>query len=232
MLSQLTATVVSVTMLSPDFMALTLTHDTPGFTFQAGQFLMLQVPADPRPIFRAYSIASSPHAPSMLQFLIRYVRGGQGCEYIHSLHTGDTVHLRGPMGHMVLDTRTAPLLLIGVGCGIAPLLSIIRTQAQAAFPRPTTAYFGFKKYLDCVYIDELRGYEQEYPDRLHVQYCLSDAPPAPHGTIAGRVTTHIATWSDPTASVYLCGMPSMVDEAAPLLTSLGIPPEHLHSEKY
>lgn len=99
-----------------------------GFRFSSGQFVMLGLEVDDRPLLRAYSIAS-PSWSDELEFYSIKVANGPLTSRLKSIQPGDTVLVgRKATGTLVLDAlrpgRT--LYLLSTGTGLAPFLSLIR----------------------------------------------------------------------------------------------------------
>ena len=100
----------------------------PSFRFRSGQFTMIGIPVDGKPLLRAYSVASA-HYEEELEFFSIKVQNGPLTSRLQHLKEGDSVMIsRKPTGTLVLD-NLAPgknLYLLGTGTGLAPFLSLIR----------------------------------------------------------------------------------------------------------
>ncbi len=97
-----------------------------GFGGRAGQFINLRQPGG---VARSYSLAADPVADYFLELHVRRMPGGQLSNWIfHELKVGDVVDIQGPMGcnYYAAGDSQQPLLLIGSGTGLAPLLGIVR----------------------------------------------------------------------------------------------------------
>jgi len=100
----------------------------PAFRFRAGEFTMIGLMVDGRPLVRAYSMAS-PTWEEELEFLSIKVPHGPLTSRLQHLAVGDVVLIgRKPTGTLVTDNllpgRT--LWLLGTGTGLAPFLSLAR----------------------------------------------------------------------------------------------------------
>jgi ferredoxin--NADP+ reductase len=112
---------------TPDLFSLRTTRD-PTFRFASGQFVMLGLEVEGKPLLRAYSIASATYADE-LEFYSIKVRDGPLTSRLMNVQVGDEVLVgRKPTGTLVLDGlrpgRT--LYLVGTGTGLAPWLSLVR----------------------------------------------------------------------------------------------------------
>ncbi len=105
------------------------TTDRPAsFRFRSGEFVMIGLVVDDKPLLRAYSIAS-PSWDEQLEFYSIKVEDGPLTSRLQHLAIGDEVVMRPkPVGTLVLDALTPAkrLFLFSTGTGIAPFVSLIR----------------------------------------------------------------------------------------------------------
>lgn len=100
----------------------------PSFRFRSGEFVMIGLPGDGRPLLRAYSIAS-PSWAEELEFLSIKVPDGPLTSRLQQVEPGDPVFLgRKPTGTLVADALLPGrrLFLFSTGTGLAPFLSLAR----------------------------------------------------------------------------------------------------------
>lgn len=100
----------------------------PSFRFRSGEFVMIGLPGEGRPLLRAYSIASPAYADE-LEFLSIKVPDGPLTSRLQKIRPGDPVYLgRKPTGTLVADALLPGqrLFLLSTGTGIAPFLSLAR----------------------------------------------------------------------------------------------------------
>ena len=119
-------TVLSVHHWTDRLFSLTLTRD-PGFRFENGQFVMIGLPVNGKPVLRAYSMASPNHSETM-EFLSIKVPEGPLTSRLQHVKVGDTVLVgRKPTGTLLLDNlrpgRT--LYMFATGTGLAPFMSLV-----------------------------------------------------------------------------------------------------------
>ncbi|WP_340315242.1 ferredoxin--NADP reductase [Rhizorhabdus argentea] len=96
--------------------------------FRSGEFVMLGLPTDARPLLRAYSIAS-PSYSDELEFLSIAVEDGPLTSRLRDIIPGDEIYLaRKTTGTLVADALTPGkrLFLLATGTGLAPFLSVMR----------------------------------------------------------------------------------------------------------
>ncbi len=110
----------------------------PGFRFLAGQFAMIGLRVDGRPLLRAYSMVSAPWDDG-LEFLSIKVPNGPLTSRLQHIQVGDTVLIgRKATGTLLLDNLLPGqhLWLLGTGTGLAPFLSVIREpETWDRFPK-------------------------------------------------------------------------------------------------
>ncbi len=119
-------TVLSVQHWTDRLFSLTLTRD-PGFRFENGQFAMIGLMLNGKPMLRAYSMASPNHHDT-LEFLSIKVPNGPLTSHLQHVQVGDKVLVgRKPTGTLLLDNlkpgRT--LYMVATGTGLAPFLSLV-----------------------------------------------------------------------------------------------------------
>lgn len=98
------------------------------FRFRSGEFVMIGLPSDGKPLFRAYSIAS-PSWDEEIEFFSIKVPNGPLTEHLQKIQPGDTIWMRQKStGTLVLDALKPGknLYMISTGTGIAPFASVIR----------------------------------------------------------------------------------------------------------
>ena len=100
----------------------------PSFRFRSGEFVMIGLPGEQKPILRAYSIAS-PHFAEELEFFSIKVSDGPLTSRLQKIVPGDQVLLgKKPTGTLVLEALRPGkrLFLLSTGTGLAPFLSVAR----------------------------------------------------------------------------------------------------------
>jgi CDP-4-dehydro-6-deoxyglucose reductase, E3 len=136
--------------------ALPLSHDVIGlhlrlpvaeeFHFEAGQYIDIMLPGGRR---RSFSIASPPHDSRLLELHVRRVVGGEFSEHLFNEDArSDLLRIEGPLGQFVYRPGVAPMLLVGGGTGLAPLLSILRHVLENGIEREVALYWGVRGERD------------------------------------------------------------------------------------
>lgn len=121
------AQVLTVHHWTDRLFSFTTTRD-PGFRYQSGQFAMIGLMVDGRPLLRAYSMVS-PHYEETLEFLSIKVPDGPLTSRLQHIQVGDSIVVgRKPTGTLLIDYLLPGkrLYLLATGTGLAPFLSVIR----------------------------------------------------------------------------------------------------------
>jgi ferredoxin--NADP+ reductase len=122
-----TETVLAVRHWTDTLFSFTATRD-PSFRFVSGQFAMIGLEIDGRPLLRAYSMASAHHEDNLEFFSIK-VPDGPLTSRLQHLKEGDTILVgRKPTGTLIQDNLLPGrrLYLLSTGTGLAPFVSIIK----------------------------------------------------------------------------------------------------------
>ena len=122
-----TETVTSIHHWTPSLFSFRSTRD-PAFRFLSGQFTMIGLEVDGKPLVRAYSMASA-HYDEELEFFSIKVADGPLTSRLQHVQVGDPILVgRKPVGTLVQDSLTPgkTLYLLGTGTGLAPFASIAR----------------------------------------------------------------------------------------------------------
>src|SRR4029077_3733716 len=120
-------TVLSVRHWTDSLFSFTATRD-PGFRFQNGQFAMIGLEVDGRPLLRAYSMASANHEEELEFFSIK-VPDGPLTSRLQKIREGDIILVgRKATGTLVQDNLLpgTTLYLLSTGTGLAPFASVIK----------------------------------------------------------------------------------------------------------
>lgn len=134
-----------------------------GLRFENGQFVMIGLEVDGRPLARAYSVAS-PNYDEHLEFLSIKVQNGPLTSRLQHIKVGDELLVsRKPTGTLVIhDLKPAKnLYLFSTGTGLAPYMSLIQDiEVYDRFEKVILVH-GVRKINDLAYKDFI---ENELPN--------------------------------------------------------------------
>ena len=209
----------------------------PGFRFDSGQFVMIGLEVDGRPLMRAYSIASANYEEHLEFFSIKVANGPLTSRLQH-LKPGDPLIVsRKPTGTLVLNDLKPGrhLYLLGTGTGLAPFMSLVRDPETYDRYEKIVIAHGVRNVNDLAYKDYL---ETELPQHEYLGELVREKliyyPTVTREAFRnqGRITDNIVDGAmsnaiglpplDPaTDRVMLCGSPSMLDDTCALLDTRG-----------
>ena len=163
---------------------------------------------------RFYSLASVPKLHGNdIHIHVRKMPGGIVSGWIHDeLRAGDVVDISESLGECFYlpGHREQELLLMGTGCGLAPLYGIILDALTDGHLGPIRLYHGSTNIGGLYLSEELSALSKEFPNFKYVP-CVS-AEEAPAGFASGTVSdiamaehVDLSGWR-----VYLCGNSEMV----------------------
>jgi ferredoxin-NADP reductase len=206
--------------------------------FVPGQHMDVRlVAADGYEAQRSYSIASAPERPEAIELAIERLQDGEVSPFFHDeVRVGDEIELRGPIGgHFMWSVRDGgPLLLVGGGAGVVPLVSMIRHHAAQASAIPVTLVCSARTAADLLYLDELRAYAAARRGFTLVATVTREAP-RDADLRAGRIDAALlagaiaAAWP---ARTFVCGANAFVESATGLLLGGGLPAGEIRTERY
>jgi ferredoxin-NADP reductase/hemoglobin-like flavoprotein len=228
--------VQSVESVTRDIAVVTLRTDHP-YPYLAGQYTSVEVPWWPR-VWRNYSLGSPssvparPGADGLLRLHVKAVPAGWVSNaLVHRAQPGDIVRLGPPQGRMVVDPGAPdPLLLVGGGTGIAPLLAIVEELALSGARRTVELHYGVRRAEDLYALPALRELDRRLP-WLSVRSAVAEpslgAWPAV-GTERGALSEVIAR-SGPWDGYHAClsGPSAMIRRTRAVLLDAGVPGEHI-----
>src|SRR5690242_19582105 len=126
---------------------------------RAGQHVDVRLTAeDGYQAERSYSIASPPEEAPRVTLTIERLDDGEVSPYLtEELRVGDKLELRGPIGgYFVWEVRLGgPLLLVGGGSGIVPLMAMLRHRQAAGSHVPTRLLYSARSEEDIIFREEL-----------------------------------------------------------------------------
>jgi ferredoxin-NADP reductase len=204
---------------------------------RAGQHLDVRLTAeDGYQAFRSYSIATAPDEE--LAITIERLDDGEVSPYlVDELREGDRIEVRGPIGgYFVWDaSEHGPLLLIGGGSGIVPLMAMIRHRAGTGSSIPTRLLYSSRTLEDVIYREELDELAARQ-DGFELFHTLTRSQPegwAGYGRrIDAELLREVAWPAADEPQVFVCGSTRFVDTAADGLVALGYEPQSVKTERF
>jgi propane monooxygenase reductase subunit len=198
--------------------------------FYPGQYVDIRIPGTDE--HRSFSMANLPSDRGRLEFIIKVYPGGRFSGLLDgALKEGDELELSGPYGVFTLRSSSVrPLVFIGGGAGMAPILALLRSLVEQGGERPAVYYYGAREEQDLFYVDELGKLARELPDLRFVPALSEQDWEGEAGLITDVVDRSESDLAD--VDAYLCGPPPMVDAAIDLLVRRGVPEDHIYYDKF
>lgn len=209
-------TVVENRRLHPRFVRLVLQAAAGLPPAEAGQFVQLRVPSSLHSYLRVpISLHSVDAERGRIALLIQEV--GEGSRWLATRQQGDRLDVLYPLGTGFRRPASpeAALLLVGGGCGMAPLYGLLEQLRHGATPHSGRIAFltGARTAADLLMQDELAALGAE------VHACTEDGSAGEKGL----VTVHPLLQACAFDQVYTCGPTPMMKAVAAVAQAKGVP---------
>lgn len=206
---------------------------------EAGQHVDVRLTApDGYSAQRSYSIASAP-GDGTVELVLERLEDGEVSTFLHDVALpGDTIELRGPIGgHFIWRAELGgPLLLVGGGSGVVPLMSILRARAASSRDIDALLVYSVRTWDDLIFRDELLAMERADPRFAMVVTTTRELPRRPADLNARldaeRLRSILTAWGRTPEHVYVCGATAFVEVVTRALMTDGIPAERVRTERY
>lgn len=235
--------VISVRHWTDTLFSFTTTRD-PGFRFLNGQFTMMGLEVEGRPLLRAYSMASANYEENLEFFSIK-VADGPLTSRLQKIKEGDIILVgRKATGTLITDNLLPGkrLLLLSTGTGLAPFASLIKDPDVYEQYEQVVLVHGCRQVSELAYgeqlVARLRDDDMlaELTDKLIYYPTVTREPFQNRGRVtdlieSGKLFDDIGLprLDRDTDRVMLCGNPSMLEDLRQLFESHGFE-EGNHSE--
>lgn len=227
------ATIRAITQVTPHVKSFRFSGF--GATHRAGQHVDVRLTApDGYQAQRGYSIASAGGDPAGLELLIDALPKGEVSGFFDTVaEVGDTIEMRGPIGGSFVWTPEdgGPVLLLGGGSGVVPLLAMVRERALRAPGVPMLLIYSVRTRAEAIAQGELSARSRDETG-FDLTLLLTR-----EGSTAGRridrvmIDTAIECLGVP-RHVYVCGGNAFVGTVSDLLVDAGVRPGHVRTERF
>ena len=156
---------------------------------------------------------------------------------VDELREGDQIEVRGPIGgYFVWDgSEPGPLLLVGGGSGIVPLMAMIRHRAATGSSTPTRLLYSSRTLEDVIYreeLDELAARQDGFELFDTLTRTQPDGWTGYGRRIDAEMLKDVAWPAAEEPQVFVCGSTRFVDTAADSLVALGYEPQSVKTERF
>jgi ferredoxin--NADP+ reductase len=208
-----------------------------GLRFENGQFVMIGLEVDGRPLMRAYSIAS-PNYEEHLEFFSIKVQDGPLTSRLQHLKVGDKLLVsKKPTGTLVLsDLKPGKrLFMFSTGTGLAPFMSLIQDPEAYEQYEQLILIHGVRMVSELAYerfITEVLPLNEYFGDQVCRKLLYYPTVTRESYKNQGRLTDliqsgklfadlNIAPLDPKTDRGMICGSPSMLEDTSKMLDELG-----------
>ncbi len=221
--------------------------------FKPGQFLTFKlsiedsVTQESKTVVRCYSLSDAPRSDYYRISIKRVpapsekadIPPGLSSNYFHDhVQDGDHVLVKLPSGHFYLqESELLPIVLIGGGIGITPMLSILNTVLESGINRAVWLYYGIRNGDEHIMKDHLQALAREH-DNFHLYICYS----APNEEdvegvdyqYSGRITVPLLrdTLQLMHYQFYVCGPKPLMESLVPDLQEWGVDSSDIYYESF
>ena len=197
------------------------------YHWRAGQHVAVRrQPSQGPDSYYSFASADKYDNPTLFELAV-----GQGPATIGELALGDEVYLGPAQGPALLDLFAAPqpLILVGMGTGVAPLRAVIQESVANQELRRMTLLHGCRS-------EEDRLFQEEFAE-LAERGVLDYRPVLSRGSadwtgLRGRIQAHLTPLVSDESCFMICGSKAMVDDVTTELLAAGTPRAHIHGEGY
>jgi hypothetical protein len=222
-------------------------------TFLPGQFLTFKLAikdadtSDPKNVIRCYSLSDAPR-PDHYRVSIKRVPAPTGqadvpaglcSNFFHdNVKENTRLLLKAPSGHFhLMQDEALPIVLIGGGIGITPMLSILNTVLESEIKREIWLYYGVRNGDEQIMKTHLQTLAKQH-NHFHLHLCYS----APNENDVegidyqhhGRVTVSLlrATLKLMRYQFYVCGPKPLMESLIPELEAWGVDSDDIYYESF
>jgi ferredoxin-NADP reductase len=231
------ATIVNVAACTPRIVSIFLRAAIAPHA--AGQHVDVRLTAaDGYAAERSYSIASAPGA-ELVELAVERLDDGEVSPFFFDVAAaGDTIEIRGPIGgHFIWRAEDGgPLLLIGGGSGIVPLVAIARHRATSSPQTDALLIYSARTWEDLAFRDELLDLHAR--DAAFSLVIVTTRGPRHRPDDRERridrdsLRAIVAQWGFSPRHAYVCGSNPFVEAVARSLVEDGAAPETIRAERY
>jgi len=221
-------------------------------SFKPGQYLTfsLDIPNESRPVIRCYSLSDSPD-PTCYRVSIKKIPPprdqpelpwGKSSSFFHDqLEVDSLIDLKAPSGDFFLDlAKNRPVVLIGGGVGVTPVLSMLNALAERDLDREVHFFYGVRNAEEHIQREHFSELAARFPQKLQIHVCYSgvpteELPEDPNVRYYSEfVSVELFKRVLPSSNFeyYICGPPPMMNSVTTDLREWGVPDADVHWEGF
>lgn len=210
------------------------------FAYSAGQHATVRLTApDGYRAQRNYSIASAPEQGDIIELAIEKLDGGEVSGFFHdNAMAGDEIELKAPIGgHFIWSVADGgPIVLIGGGSGVVPLISMLRHRALNKSNIPAVLLYSARSWDEMIYRDEVFAARDRH-DGFDLVLTTTREAARRKGDYDRRIDAAmigdtLAKLPGAPAQCFVCGSNPFVEMAAHHLMDANISPKIIRTERF
>lgn len=196
-------------------------------------------------VTRCYSLSDAPRASGYRVSIKRapaplntaYPPGRSSNFFHDQVQVDSLLQVRAPAGHFHIDQSNAPVVLLGGGIGITPMLSMVTWCFSEQPGREVWLFYGARHGQELMSQSHLEELADTHPN-FHLHFCLSaadkDAALGSKYQHSGRIDIDLLRRLLPLKPYhfYLCGPTPMLESLVPALEDWGVPDARIHFEAF
>jgi ferredoxin-NADP reductase len=174
---------------------------------------------------RSFSVASSPLDEGEIELTIDRLEDGEVSPHFHDVVVGgDQVEVRGPFTSYFVWRGESPVLLLGGGSGVVPLMAMLRHRRRTMPELEMRLVYSVRSAQDVIYADELGD------DAL---LTFTREPPEGWSGHTGRLDASLIAEAGVEEGIaFICGSNGFVETASQLALDAGFEPERVRTERF
>lgn len=196
-------------------------------------------------IIRSYSLSDAPQLDYYRVSIKRVpqpigsdVPPGRSSNYFHDhINVGSLLQVRAPSGNFHIDIGDNPLVLIGGGIGITPMLSMLNWCLTNQAGREVWLFYGVRNSLELMMKSHLETLARAHTN-FHLWICFSN--PLPEDVLKrdyrhlGLIDFNLLRTQLPLKPYhyYICGPVQMIESLVLALDVRGVPDARIHFEAF
>lgn len=216
--------------------ARTLRLQVPGWPGHlAGQHVDVRLTAEDGYVARRSYSLSAPADGDAIEITVQEVADGEVSPYlVHDIEPGDELEVLGPLGGWFVwrPEQAGPVLLVGGGSGVAPLMAMWRARAALGpAAEPMRLLYSVRTPADVYFSAELGAAPTSDVALLYTRAAPPGDPRGPHRLDGADLSAH--GWpADAAPTCYVCGPTPFVEAAVTLLVDAGHDPARIRAERF
>jgi phytoene dehydrogenase-like protein/ferredoxin-NADP reductase len=231
-------TVVSRYLETSDTVTLRLFAENAGqLKFRPGQYVDITADIRGERVTRAYSISSAPTMAACIEITVKAQTGGKMSPWlVNDVQVGDKLAVTGPFGDFgwVASRDTADLVLVAVGSGITPMMSMLRKLDGVTGSPDVHLIYGSRSEREIIFRHELTELALRNPN-IRITHVLSGPSvfwPGHRGRISSDIVLESLNERLDRKTFFICGPSAMYRPLVETLDLYGVPRRQIRFESF